>query len=112
MTPMQGLWPSVTLGAAADRLSTDRGHALFVTVGHGLGTLPIGVFASLKYSTWDRSFAFPFGANYMVAMGTTFQAVYDGRHTHLMLSHSFEHFGLTLHLARVKHPGLQASFRF
>lgn len=112
VSPMNGLWPSVTVGAAADRLSTPRGHAVFITFGRGLGATPVGLFASIKLSTWDRRVAFPFGANVTLGVGTTFQAVNDGMYTHLMLSHSFEHFGLTLHLARVKHPGLQASFRF
>lgn len=113
ITPEGKNHPSVTLGFTADRLSTPRGTAIFVTSGHSIPGTPVSVFASLKYSTDMQRVGFPFGANVRIGQDMTFQAIYDGDYTHMLLSKGWQgNITTSLVMARSKWPGLQLSVGF
>jgi YHS domain-containing protein len=110
ITPEKEACPSVVLGITADRLSTRRGQAVFLTLAKDVPNAPITPFVSAKFSTNARRAAFPFGANVMVGDSFTFQAINDGDHTHLLFTHLGPKFSTSLILARTKYFGLGVSF--
>jgi hypothetical protein len=104
--------PSVTLGAAADRLSTAEGHAVFLTFSKSAEGFPLQAFVSLKYGTADERLAFPFGGNLRLDPETTLQAIHDGNHTHVLLSRRLEGASVSLVWARTRYLGLQLGVGF
>ncbi|MBW7929672.1 MAG: hypothetical protein H3C58_16615, partial [Fimbriimonadaceae bacterium] len=110
ITPEKDAFPSVVLGITADRLSTPKGQAVFLTMAKDVQNAPITPFLSAKFSTNTRRVAFPFGANVMVGDSFTFQAINDGDYTHLLFTHLGPKFSTSLILARTKHFGLGVSF--
>lgn len=112
ITPERGELPSVVLGAAADRLSTPEGHAAFLTFAKRIPETGITGFASVKYSTIGRMVGYPFGANLELDDSLVLQVVNDTEYTHAILSKMRNDVAVSLHLARMKHPGIQLNFRF
>lgn len=110
-SPMTAELPSVTLGFTADRLSTPEGHAVFLTFSKSLESW-VTPFVSVKYSTEDKMFAYPFGANFRVSPDLTLQTIYDGNYTHALLSGAAGNGTLSFVLARMKHPGISYSIGF
>lgn len=110
ITPEKDAIPSVVLGITADRLSTPKGQAMFLTMAKDVQNAPITPFLSAKFSTHTRRVAFPFGANVMVGDSFTFQAINDGDYTHLLFTHLGPKFSTSLILARTKYFGLGVSF--
>ena len=108
---MKGEWPSVVLGTSADRLSTAKGNAVFLTFTKAIRP-EIFLFAGAKYGTHDRRFYFPFGVNIIPAPGWTFQTLYDGGHTHFLLSKSFGNTMASFVMARHRWPGIQIGIGF
>jgi hypothetical protein len=108
----QGSWPSLVLGFASDRLTTPRGSAVFFTATRTESNSPIVPFVSVKYSTDNDRFYFPAGFNTLLAKDWVFQTLYDGSHTHLILTHSFDGKTASVMLARHKYPGIQFGFGF
>lgn len=104
--------PSVTLGFTSDRLSTPEGQAVFLTFAKSFKDSPVTPFASVKYGTDKRRIAFPFGANFSIRPEWTLQALYDGNHTHLLMTRLEEWGSMSLILARTKHLGVGVSFGF
>jgi hypothetical protein len=104
--------PSVALGFTADRLSTPEGHAVFLTFAKSIPGTGITPFASVKYATENRMIAFPFGASARLGEDLIVQALYDGNHTHLLLTRLEPGLTVNLILARMKHPGIGVSFGF
>lgn len=111
-TPEKAGLPSVVLGAAADRLSTARGHAVFLTFARSFSDGAFKPFVSAKYSPSMGTMAVPFGANLRLEKATTLQALYDGDYTHLLLSRREGRMNASLVLARMKHLGFQVSTDF
>jgi hypothetical protein len=112
ISPQRGELPSVVLGASADRLSTPRGHAVFLTFARSDSKSPISPFVSLKYSTDAGQFAVPFGANLRLGKEITLQSIYDGNYTHLLLTKGFGSSSFSLIFARTRHWGFQVSYGF
>lgn len=104
--------PSVTLGVAADRLSTPEGYAAFLTFARGLEGGKISVFGSVKLSTVNRAIAYPFGANFRLDDRHLLQVINDGNHTHALLTHMADDVAITAVWARMRHIGIQLGFGF
>lgn len=107
-----GTRPAVTLGWTSDRLSTDRGQAVFLTASQPLFEGRLALISSFKYETPTERLYFPFGANVRLHDAFTLQAVYDGNYTHWLLLHAHDNLGVSLLLARSRHPGIQFSVNF
>jgi hypothetical protein len=112
ITPPRGDLPSVVLGFNADRLSTPEGHAIFLTFAKRIPGTPFTPFASVKYGTPDRMFAYPFGVNYQATQSLSFQLLYDGNYTHALGTMHLGDAAVTLMLARMKHPGVALTLGF
>lgn len=110
-TPSKGMLPSVVLGTSADRLSTERGNAVFLTLTQKVAP-ELYVFGGMKYGTYDRRLYFPFGANVTLDNSVTLQVLYDGGHTHVLVSKPIKNFVVSFVLARHRWPGLQIGFGF
>ncbi|MEZ0326288.1 MAG: hypothetical protein ACAH95_10310 [Fimbriimonas sp.] len=110
VTPEAQSMPSVVLGITGDRLSTPTGQALFLTFSKRFG--PVTPFAGIKYGLDEQAVAFPFGVN--ISYGDNmFQAINDGRHTHLIVTHSAANgFNFSFILARMRYPGIGLSYGF
>jgi hypothetical protein len=104
--------PSVVLGFNADRLSTPRGHAVFLTFAKAVPGTGVTPFASVKYGTADRMIAFPFGVNYQASDSVALQFLYDGNYSHALATIHLGERAVTLMLARMKHPGIAFTFGF
>lgn len=112
ISPESEALPSVTLGAAADRLSTAEGHAVFLTFSKTAEGLPVQVFVSAKYGTGDERLAFPFGGNLRLDPETTLQAIHDGNSTHVLLSRRVSATSVSLVWAKTRYLGFQLGFGF
>ncbi len=104
--------PSLTLGMTADRLSTPKGTALFLTASQPVQGTPLTVFASGKWGTDMSRLAFPFGVNWRVTDSMTLQGINDSDYTHLILTQAGGPGSVSFVLARMKHPGLMVSVGF
>lgn len=112
ISPASSARPGLTLGMTADRLSTPRGTAIFLTASQPIEGTPFTVFASGKWMTDMSRLAFPFGVNWKMAEATTLQAVNDAEYTHLILTQAGGPGSASFILARMKHPGLMISVGF
>lgn len=111
-TPPRGDLPSVAFGFTADRLSTPKGEAVFVTFARPLGGGRVNPFASVKWATENDGIYFPFGVNVVIPSGPTVQAIYDGDYTHLIVTQPLRGFALSFVLGQMKHPGIAATVGF
>lgn len=112
MSPPVRDQPSLVLGFSADRLSTPKGHAVFLTASKAVTGARFMPFGSIKYSTFDGGVAFPFGTNVLLGDEMTLQALYDGNYTHLLLTKSGKGMTVSAVLARMKHIGVAVSVGF
>jgi hypothetical protein len=108
----RGSVPSLVVGFASDRLTTPRGSAVFLTATRTEANSPIVPFVSVKYATEKDRFYFPAGFNVSLDEGWVFQTLYDGSHTHFVLTRTAGGATLSALLARHRYPGLQVGFGF
>lgn len=112
ITPEGENHPSLVLGFTADRLSTPRGHAVFLTASKSIPNSPVLPFLSVKLNTDDGATYFPFGANWMINDRHTLQVINDGSYTHMLLTHIGDQANFSLILARMKHLGFSVNYAF
>ncbi len=110
VTPATQSMPSVVAGITGDRLSTPTGQAMFVTFSKSINDV-VTPFVGLKYGLDQQAVAFPFGANFSLGQ-STFQALYDGNGTHLILTQSAKGINYSFMLARMRFPGIGISYGF
>lgn len=104
--------PSVTVGFTSDRLSTPRGQAFFATFAKQIPDMPIAVFVSTKWSTFDNRVAFPFGFNWSIDRDWTLQTINDGDYTHMLLTRIHDGAAYSLVGARMKWLGFMVTVGF
>ncbi len=112
ITPEGERHPSLVLGFTADRLSTPKGHALFLTASKSIPNSPILPFLSVKLNMDDGATYFPFGANWMINDRHTLQVINDGSYTHMLLTHIGDQANFSLIFARMKHLGFSVNYAF
>ena len=111
VTPESNDVPSVVLGVTADRLSTPKGEAIFLTLAKAIPGASVTPFVSAKYSTDEKRTYIPFGANFTFDK-ILLQALYDGRKTHLIATHSFGNVNANVIYARLQYLGFGLSVGF
>jgi hypothetical protein len=111
----KGLRPALSFGTSSDRIGTPRGRAYYATLSKDLEPytkLPVSVYFSALYGTWDDEFVFPFGANFRLARGWTFTPQFDGHAAHGLLTYSWDRYSVTGMLVRWRHPGIAFNVGF
>ena len=109
------LRPALSFGTSSDRIGTPRGRAYYATVSKDLEPhlrLPVSLYASALYGTFDEEFVYPFGANFRVARGWTFTPQFDGHASHGLLTYAWDRYSVTGLLVRWRHPGLAITVGF
>lgn len=107
--------PALTLGTSSDRIGTPSGRAYYGTLSKDLAPyvkLPVSVYASALYGTWDDEFVFPLGANLRLGRHWTFTPQYDGHASHGLLSYAWDRYSITGMLVRWRHPGVAFNIGF
>lgn len=112
ITPERVEFPSVVLGAAADRLSTPEGHTAFLTSAKRRSDMGISTFPSIENSAIGHMIGFPFGGNFESGDSLVLQQVNDTDYTHAILSQMQGDTTVSLHPTQMKHPGIQLNYRF
>jgi hypothetical protein len=109
----EGPRPAAFLGTSSDRIGSPEGtRAYYLTVAKNIDPLPVSIYGTVNYSTWDDGWNLPFGANVEVVPGVTIQPMYDGHRTHLLGTYSAERFSVTLIWAWLERAGFAASVGF
>lgn len=107
--------PALSFGTSSDRIGTPFGTAYYATVSKDLEPytkLPVGVYFSALYGTFDDEFVFPFGASVRLGKHWTFTPQYDGHASHGLLSYAWKQYSLTGMLIRWRHPGVAFNIGF
>lgn len=104
--------PSVTLGFASDRLSTERGQAFFATFGKSIPGIPVSPFVSVKTNSFGRRTVFPFGANIYLPEKWAIQAINDGDYSHILLTKILGTTSVSLLYARTQYWGFVVNYGF
>lgn len=112
VTPETASTPSVVFGTAADRLSTPRGQAFFLTFAKSFKGSPLTPFVSIKTNTYDGRTVYPFGVNWNFAPTWTLQAINDGDYTHFLATKMFDRAAVSLILARSRYIGFSVAVGF
>jgi len=107
--------PALSFGTSSDRIGTPFGTAYYATLSKDLQAhtkLPMGVYVSALYGSFDDEVVFPFGASFRVAKGWTFTPQFDGHASHGLLSYAWERYTITGLLVRWRHPGVAFNVGF
>lgn len=107
--------PALTFGTSSDRIGTPTGRAYYGTLSKDLEAhtkLPVSVYFSALYGTWDDEFVFPFGVNVRLGKRWVFTPQYDGHAAHGLLSYSWDRYSVTGMLVRWRHPGIAFNIGF
>ena len=112
ITPEGPTHPSLVLGFTADRLSTPKGQAFFLTASKAIPKSMFTPFVSIKTNTLDGKTVFPFGVNARLTPEWTLQVINDGDYTHFLGSRIFDWGTGSVILARGKYLGFGLSFGF
>lgn len=107
--------PALSFGTSSDRIGTPRGRAVYGTLSKDLQPyvrLPVSVYFSALYGTWDDEFVFPFGLHYRFARGWTFNPQFDGHAAHGLVTYSWDRYSVSGMLIRWRHPGIAFNVGF
>lgn len=107
--------PALSFGTSSDRIGTPHGTAYYATLSKDLEQhtkLPLGVYVSAFYGSFDNEFLIPFGANVRLGRQWTFTPQFDGHAAHGLLSYSWDRFTVTGMLIRWRHPGVAFNIGF
>lgn len=110
-----GLRPALTFGTSSDRIGTPFGRAYYATLSKDLEPhlhVPVSLYFSALYGTFDDEWVYPFGANFRLARGWTFTPQYDGHASHGLLTYSWDRYSITGLLVRWRHPGIAVNVGF
>lgn len=105
--------PMINFGTSSDRIGTPEGNrAYFVTFAKSLPRLRAAPYVSVSYSEYEKALLFPFGVNVALSREFDLLPMYDGRHSHLLLTYKQSSYSVTLMWAWLKRPGISVSFGF
>lgn len=105
--------PALFLGTSSDRIGSPEGtQAYFFTLARHFPSLRLSPYVSTNYTEWDESWNFPFGASVELGAGLAVRPMYDGRRTHLLVSHSLERASFTFVWAWLERAGVAVAFGF
>lgn len=107
--------PALSFGTSSDRIGTPSGRAYYGTLSKDLEPyvkLPVSLYVSALYGTWDDEFVFPFGANFRLGKRWTFTPQFDGHASHGLLTYAWDRYGVTGMLVRWRHPGIAFNVGF
>lgn len=107
--------PALSFGTSSDRIGTPRGRAYYGTLSKDLEPylkLPMSLYVSALYGTWDNEFVFPFGANLRLGNRWTFTPQFDGHASHGLLTYSWDRYSVTGMLLRWRYPGVAFNVGF
>jgi hypothetical protein len=111
----KGLRPALSFGTSSDRIGTPHGRAYYATLSKDLEPyvkLPVSVYFSALYGTFDEEFVYPFGVNIRFARGWTFTPQFDGHASHGLVTYSWDRYSVTGMLVRWRHPGIAFNVGF
>lgn len=112
ITPETKTTPSLVIGSVADRLSTPKGQAFFLTASKMITGAHLTPFVSVKTNSYEGKTVYPFGVNWAARNDLTLQAVNDGDYSHFLLTQVNGQTAYSLLLARGKYLGFSVSFGF
>jgi hypothetical protein len=105
--------PQVHLNTSSDRIGTPKGFQQYsVNIAKRLPNSPLGGYASVTYSEYERGLVFPFGLNYQLTTEIGLIAMNDGRRSHLLATYSQERYFVQLAWIWFRHPGITVGFGF
>lgn len=106
--------PSLMVGTSSDRIGTPSGRAYYLTAGKSLkvGGHALGPYLGLLWSTHDKQLLVPMGLNVPLSGGLSSQLQYDGRHTHLIATYTWDRYTLGLLAVRLRDPGVMFSIGY
>jgi hypothetical protein len=105
--------PAIFLGTSSDRIGSPPGtQSYFLTGAKHLWQLPLSVYASVNYSEWDEELNFPFGANVDLPLSFSLRPMYDGDRSHLLLTHYYRQWSVSLLFVWYERLGVAMSAGF
>jgi hypothetical protein len=107
--------PALTFGTSSDRIGTPYGRAYYATLSKDVEhctRLPVSVYVSALYGSFDDELVVPFGANFRLGKRWTFTPQFDGHAAHGLLTYSWGRYSLTGLLVRWRHPGVALNIGF
>ena len=107
--------PALSFGTSSDRIGTPYGRAYYATFSKDLQAqtkLPVGVYVSALYGSFDDEWVGPFGATVRLGKHWTFTPQFDGHASHGLLSYSWKRYSVTGMLVRWRHPGIAFNIGF
>ena len=107
--------PALSFGTSSDRIGTPFGRAYYATLSKDLEPqtrLPVSVYFSALYGTFDDEWVYPFGVNVRLGRQWTFTPQYDGHASHGLLTYAWDRYSVTGVLVRWRHPGIAFNVGF
>jgi hypothetical protein len=107
--------PALSFGTSSDRIGTPRGRAYYATLSKDVEPyvkLPMSVYFSSLYGTFNDEWVFPFGANFRLGRHWTFSPQFDGHAAHGLLTYSWDRYSVTGMLVRWRYPGVAFNVGF
>ncbi len=105
--------PALFLGTSSDRIGSPPGtQSYYLTLAKHISRTPLAPYVSLNYSEWDEGFNFPFGANITLPANFSLRPMYDGKRSHLMLTHYYRQASVSAMYVWFERVGVAASVGF
>lgn len=105
--------PALFLGTSSDRIGSPPGtQSYYLTLAKHIPRTPLAPYVSLNYSEWDDGFNFPFGANLTLQKNFSLRPMFDGKRSHLMLTHYYRQWSFTALYVWFEKIGVAASVGF
>ena len=105
--------PALFLGTSSDRIGSPPGtQSYYLTLAKHIPRTPLAPYVSLNYSEWDDGFNFPFGANLTLPKNFSLRPMFDGKRSHLMLTHYYRQWSFTALYVWFEKIGVAASVGF
>lgn len=107
--------PALSFGTSSDRIGTPFGRAYYATLSKDLHPhlkVPVSLYFSALYGSFDDEWVYPFGANFRLGRQWTFTPQFDGHAAHGLLTYAWDRFSVTGLLVRWRHPGVAFNVGF